>query len=400
MAEVNGGGAAEAAPNTGAAGAAEAASGAQAGNNSGAAVERSAEAGRDTSATRARSLDDVLNNGTQEEISAMLLKAERGELGGEPEDSAEAEDGADTEGTIEDTGETEAGETEGAEAPEGSEVEGEREEGALPSRIQVKRFAVKDQLALIAAQDYVKQNPGKSLAEALAAVGFTGTVAAEAANKTDTTKTTETAEAKPDLGKKIEALEDELEKAMSEFDSKKARELNRQIRELESQRTTQTLKAEMAAETQLQAHEARVEETVAGITKVVPEFTQEGSALNVAVNQIVETLPDSFFADPGWPRKALALAWQEVNPDKPMPALSAAKAAVAAKAVPLNPKQGNQPAIVPKVAVRKPAGPASVLSTGNRAQDDSGVMARAMRPEATDAEIRAAIRLAEQGKAA
>lgn len=401
MVDTNGTGAAEVASGTGGAnetnGAAVAASGGSNGaQNGGAAVN--GNNGADTSASRARSAADILSSGSQDEIRDLIRQHESGagleETGGE--DEVEAGEGAAGEGTGEMDGE--AGD-EGAERGEDSAEAGddagdgqtdpEDQPGdSLPKRIRVGKFQGPDQVTLVAAGDWIAKNPGKSLEEALAAVGWRAKAAGEKSAAETGEKRQETAATEPSLETQIAEKEAAYHKALADFDNETALTLSKELRKLERQVAAKEAVEGIKAEQRQTAHEAKVEETVKGIAQVVPEFCKEGSPLHEAANAICDQLDPKFFENPQWPRTVLAMAWMQVNPDKQMPVLAQTQQRAANPAA----AKAAGKAVVPTTGVRKAATAPAVLRTGNGTRDDGGAVAKAFQPGSTKDDVRKAIR--------
>lgn len=348
-------------------------------------------------------MGEILSGGTREDIRGLMSEMEQdtGDEGAEFSDDAPADDAAGGEGTQDGNldGEQDLGEDGSAEVdpnlagqgePEGAE---EQAREGMPNRIRIGKFSAADQVALVAAGDWLAKNPGKSLEDALGAVGWkpkTG-VAVEAAKpdgKRQDAASTEVA--KPDYAKQIAEKRAAYSKANAEFNTEDAEKLHGELLDLVSEHASASAVERMESNQRAAAHEARVEEHWQSVTKVIPEITSEGSALHDAAQELSQMMPAAFFADPSWPNRIAALAWAQVNPDKPMPAL---RAAAAPKVnAPVTKPPGARPGVVPNnPAVRKPATPAAVLRTGNGARDDGGPVAKALRPGSTRAELAAAM---------
>ena len=325
---------------------------------------------------KSASFEEIMANGTDEEIRELLRKLDTGE----PLEESAADDPADG---------AQEGETE--DEPEAAEP-GEDEDDAEPDDEQEapQRTAKAPKRIKPANADMVKLNDlvraGKSLTEALRELGIKG----DAAEAAETEKPKQEAQ-KPDpiaeSNERLKVLQKELADANASFDFEKAAQLQADIIELVSE--TATLKYEKrvqqrAAQEQAEKQEAAV---VQSIAEVVPDFTTKGTALNQAAEQIAGTMEKTnpaFFNDPNWPRKVFAMAWTEAHPDEPMPAIAKPAAKATAKTAP----------VAQKTVPKKPGLPAAMLRSGKAAVDRGEALAqKVFNGSATEAEIREYSRL-------
>lgn len=322
------------------------------------------------------------NGGQQSdaEVRALLLKAERGELDDEGEDATDesedqAEDDADAsdEAGESDDANGESDEDENAEDDDAAEGSEESEDAAgskatkTPKRIGIAKFGPKSRALLSAAEQYVREHPGTELFDAFKALGIT--IPGEQA-KTAEADATANETANKDKGPSelekletdIKAKRKELRAARQGFDDAKEEQLEDEIAALMRKQVTLEFEQRQAATATKSKLESEVDKTFETVAKAIPEFNDEASELSKASDRLAKSLGPAFFQDAKWPARLAAMAWQEVNPDKPMPTL-APKVAVVAKVK----------APVPPVAKPKRKGvPAASLtsSRGGSDQDD------------------------------
>jgi len=325
------------------------------------------------------SLEALLASGKPEDLERAAIMLESGQ------DFTEAEGVAETDAH-------EDGEAE--EQPEAAEANDDADDAepaddapkgkATPRRIQIHRFDPKSQALLIAAQDYVRENPGTDLRAALEKVGmeFKAT-AAEAAVAESPRTAPEPVAPVADVQAKLDDLEKQFDEADAAFDIEAKKTLRRQIRAAE-QELAEARAETRVAERQLQA---KVDEQTALVASVIPDMAREGTPLAKRAASLYADMKASqpaFFKHPEWPKKFAALVWLDVNPDQPMPALVRGRAADAAPTTGANGR--TVPAEKPRVPVKQGRSVA-MLSTGNGGQDVGSLAAKVQTGRATNEEL-------------
>lgn len=327
------------------------------------------------------SLADILANGSEEDVRNALRQLESGEAEFTDTEGADhADDGTqeetETEGNQGEETTTEAKADDGEDAPK------------EPSRIQLKRFPAKDRAILIAAQDLVRENVGMSLAEALAEVGFEfkQTKAAEAA-KPDATN--EDTQQKPDAANpiadataKVTALKKARAEAKSRFDFDEESRIEDELDTAKQALFELTQEAKVSAKAAVTERQQREDAEFARLGKELPELTTPGTPLNAEANKVLaekEKSDPQFFVNPNWPAELTALALGRLQLQGrtvvKKPAVAVPNGTVKPRTVPS--KQGTRVAM---------------LATSNGANDGGNLMARATRKDASEDDIRAALR--------
>ena len=358
-------------------GAAEAASedqtDAQAGNSAEADTQASGEAAAQAPASPT-SLADILANGSEDDVRNAMRQLESGAA----EFTEAAGDNAD-DGT-QDT-ETEGGEESTTEA----QADDGEDEPKQPSRIQLKRFPAKDRAILIAAQDFVRENAGMSLADALAEVGFEPKQKAKAAEAAEPKQVEEPArEAQSPLAEataKVAELKKARAEAKSRFDFEEENRIEDELDTAKAELFELTQEAKTSAKAAVTERQAREDAEFARLGKELPELTTPGTPLNAEANKVLaekEKSDPSFFKNPNWPSELTALALGRVmltgkTGKKPAAAVS---------------KEAAKPRVVPS----KQGTRVAMLATGNGADDGGNLLARASRSDASADDIRAAMR--------
>lgn len=319
-----------------------------------------------------RTAEWILDNGTSEEIADLARRVQNGEeIGGDGGEEA----GGDETGSEGEVENHDDGQDDGSQE---HEEEPEQTGKPKPRRIQIHRFKPKDQALLIAAQDLSAKTPGMDLVTALKEVGMDfGT--AEAVSEEVATQEAQVVAAADPLQVKLTQLEElqtKRDEAEASYDFESKRTLQRQIDALNREIVKLELTKDAEQGQAQHTHEAAVAKVTGKIAEVAPEFFQKGTPLEKAASAIDKDLPESFYKNPNWPKRLFAMAWAEAHPDQPMPSFDpqGQTRKPVAQAAPIAKKRGYNPA---------------VLSSGTGGNHET-LVARAMSPNATQADIEAA----------
>lgn len=327
----------------------------------------STQAAAAAQAPAGRTLEDILETGTPEEIRAAL-------------DAEMAENAGGEEGPEHEESESGTHETEEAQEPpavEASEHPAEPADevtaaetvaqitGKAPKRIKPAGTEA-DQKRLIAINDLLHK--GRTLKQAVAELGLSAAQAAAAqqAPPAESAKAEQPSNPVESLQQQLAAARAEKEAAIADWNQDAHLAAERKIADLTDRiisavQETAVEKALSRIEQQQQQAQlaTRVEASAKQVLAAAPDFGDPDSALGQAANSIAESYHaqfPAFFNEPDWPEQLYVLAARKVGklPIAPQTPQAAAPAKPAARPATPTP--------------RKPGTPVSALATGNRGE--------------------------------
>lgn len=311
-------------------------------------------------ATPPRTPEQILEDGTVEEIQALMLEQSARQPKGPPEirpgiDDVSAferatppkpgETAGEGEGTTTETAETDT--TTATRDPNAPAAQ-PTEQRDPPTRVRIKRFAEGDQALIARAAE-----KGISLAQARAELQSEGTIPAQTQETTPARSEAQAQTQQTDAVAQQEGIVTDLERQIGEaaerFDAKEQARLSTQhtravakLSQLENRRDAQ------AQAQQAQAHQQWESDKTASETQAIalfPDAGKEGTPLHEAIEDLMDAARPEAFADPDYPLTFAAKAAAKIG----------YKAAAESKA----------PVVVPKKPVRTaPVSPASGNTPG------------------------------------
>lgn len=289
------------------------------------------------------------------------------------------------------------GEAEAAEAAEGAEVvtepaveEGEEQseqpEGeqspalaakAPADRIRIKHLPDEDRGLLAAATEMVRENPGMSLAKALARVGLIATQDA----KPDPEKVEETAPGKSAIEtarETLDTLEKQYDEAVENLDTEAQKKLQREMNKANRDLTRAELSAESQQQTVDQQYKAQEEQCFKSVRSQYPDLDTPGTPMNLEANKWIkeqEVKNPGFFQDPEWLQIVADRAHRKTNPGKALP--QAVQPPQKAKA-PVAPARPGVPAVMAPASGRAASPTQEAALSAAMQSDDPKVLKAAL----------------------
>lgn len=292
------------------------------------------------------------------EAASLLELIERG--GAAEADEGGASQETEQTGTVDDD--------DGAAGAQPRKPQNQQDAEKIADRIRIGHVKPAERAKLIAAMEFLRENPDASLSEALADAGLSRSEAKkieEQSSEQQQQQQQQERQAEPSELEKTVAKVTELQKAIRDakanLDDEKEAELmdqllteNRKLARLELQQETEKQQL-------VQTFKQNEDESFARVEAAMPDLQTKGTALNQAANERIAWLEQNapqVFNDPTWLEDVAAHAWRRTNPGKPMPVFQAAAAA--------EPKGGKPKAEVPPRLPAKPGVPASMAPASGR----------------------------------